>query len=201
MTRFLLIRHGLTDAVGHGYADSNYGASLNDNGRAQAEQLARRLAGLPLDAVVSSPLPRARETAALIAESHGVTLDVREAFVEYEFGEWDGARFSDLTRDPRWRQFNHCRSVNAAPDGELMLDVQRRAVSALLNLASQWPGGTVAVVSHGDVIRALLLFFLGMPIDFLHRLEIDPAHVSVVDVNADGPTVRLVNGDICAEGG
>ena len=76
-----------------------------------------------------------------------------------------------------------------------MLDVQRRAVGALLDLQRRHPHGIVAVVSHGDVIRAILLFVLGMPIDFYWRLDVQPARISVVELSEGVPRVLLVNGD------
>jgi broad specificity phosphatase PhoE len=75
-----------------------------------------------------------------------------------------------------------------------MLAVQYRAVAALLDLARRYPAGTMAVVSHGDVIRAALLFFLGMPIDFVHRLEVSPASVSIVELSETAVRVVQVNG-------
>jgi len=76
-----------------------------------------------------------------------------------------------------------------------MLDVQHRSVSALLDLRTRHPEGIVAIVSHGDVIRAMLLFALGMPIDFYHRLEVLPARISIIEVSAEPPRVLQVNGD------
>jgi broad specificity phosphatase PhoE len=79
------------------------------------------------------------------------------------------------------QRFNSARSLTRAERGELMLDVQHRAVTALFDLRTQYPFGTVAIVTHGDVIRSILLFALGMPIDFDHRIEIWPARVTLLD--------------------
>jgi broad specificity phosphatase PhoE len=76
-----------------------------------------------------------------------------------------------------------------------MLAVQMRVVSTLLDLGERYPEGTVAVISHGDVIRAALLYFLGMPVDFFHRLEISPGRVSVVQLGGWAPRVLQVNGE------
>jgi probable phosphoglycerate mutase len=194
MARFLLIRHGLTDAVGRTLCGTAAGVHLNAEGRAQATRLAGRLGGVKLEAVVSSPLERAIETAAAIADGRGLTVESRAAFAEFEVGEWTGSAFSDLERSPTWQRFNRVRSVARAPGGESMLDVQQRAIAALLQLQRERSGGTIAVVSHGDVIRAVLQYVLGMPIDFLHRIEIVPASVSVLDLGDDEPRVLQVNG-------
>src|SRR5262245_12365150 len=172
MTRFLLIRHGLTDAVNHHLAGIAPGTHLNDSGRAQVARLVERLHDVPLAAIVSSPLERTRETAEPIARDHGVEPEIDEAFLEDDVGTWTGARFPSLDDTALGQRFNRARGITRAEQGELMIDVQHRSVSALLRLRDRYRAGTVAVVSHGDVIRAMLLFALGMPIDFYNRIDI-----------------------------
>jgi probable phosphomutase (TIGR03848 family) len=195
VTRLLLIRHGDTDAVDRYIAGNAPGTPLNDAGRAQVAALVARLHDVPLTAVVSSPLERTRQTADPLARDHGLDLEIAPALTELDFGSWTGATFASLASDAAWSRFNTLRSLTRAPRGELMLDVQRRAVSAAIDIRDRHPDGTVAVVSHGDVIRALLLFLLGMPMDFYSRVEIEPARISVVELHADAPRVLLVNGD------
>jgi len=195
MTRFLIIRHGLTDAVGHHMTGVAPGLHLNEAGRAQVTALVDRLHDVPLTAIVSSPLERTRETAEPIARDHGLTVDIQPSFIEYDFGVWTGRTFASLDDDVAWQRFNRVRSVTKPEGGELMLNVQHRSVTALLELAGRYRSGTVAVVSHGDVIRALLLFALGMPIDFFHRLEVSPARISIVEIGEDDPPrVLQMNG-------
>jgi probable phosphoglycerate mutase len=194
-TTFLLIRHGLTDAVGRVMMGRRPGVRLNAVGRAQAARLAETLRSTPLAAVVSSPLERTRETAEAIARPHGLAVEIADGLLEYEVGGWTGSTFADLDATAEWRRFNTLRSLTAPPDGELMIGVQQRAVAALLDLRAEYSSGIVAAVSHGDVIRALLLFFLGMPIDFLHRLEVSPATISIVTLGPGEPRVLQVNGD------
>ncbi len=197
MTRFLLIRHADHDAIGRYLAGRAPGLHLNDRGRRQTAALVAALHTTPLTAVVSSPLERTRETADPIARDHGLAPIVIDDVIEFGVGEWTGRPFAELDAEDRWRRFNDVRSLTRPPGGELMLEVQTRAVSALLRLAEQHPSGTVAVVFHGDVIRAVLLYFLGMPIDFLHRLEISPARISIVEIAPRGVRVLQVNGDGC----
>ena len=194
-TTFLLIRHGMTDAVGRVMMGRSPGVHLNAAGRAQAERLAERLRDVRFTAIVSSPLERTRDTAAAIAAPHGLAVEPVDGLLEYEVGEWTGSAFRDLDRDPGWRRFNGVRSITRPPGGELMIDVQQRAVTALLDLRERHPSGTIAAVSHGDVIRAILLFVLGMPIDFLHRLEVSPGTVSVVTFGPAEPRLLSMNGD------
>jgi broad specificity phosphatase PhoE len=194
MTRFLLIRHGLTDAVDHYVAGVAPGTHLNETGRSQAAALAERLHDVAMTAVVSSPLERTRETAAPIARDHGLTVEVDASFIEYDAGAWTGRTFESLDDDQGWQRFNRVRSVTRAERGELMLTVQHRSVTALLALAERYRTGTVAVVSHGDTIRAMLLYVLGMPIDFYHRIEVSPARGIVEISRDDPPRVLQMNG-------
>jgi probable phosphomutase (TIGR03848 family) len=195
MTTILLIRHGLTDDVGRVLSGRAAGVPLNPEGRRQAAALAERLRDVPLDAILTGPLERARETAEAIAARRGVRVQTIEPLQEFDTGTWTGREIASMEANTAWQRFNEARSVTPAPGGELMLSVQMRVVSALLDLRERYPDGTVAVISHGDVIRAALLYFLGMPIDLLHRLEISPARVSVVQLGDGAPRVLQVNGE------
>lgn len=195
MTRFLLIRHGLTDAVDNYLSGTAAGTPLNATGRAQVRLLVERLQHVPMSAVVSSPLERTKDTADAIAQSHGLPVEVMPAFIEFEVGAWTGRTFRDLDNDPEWPRFNAVRSVVRPPGGELMIEVQQRAMSGLFDLATRHPDATVAVVSHGDVIRAALMYVLGMPIDFVHRLEVSPARISIVTLDRYTQVVHQLNGE------
>jgi broad specificity phosphatase PhoE len=201
MTTFFLIRHGATAVIGEWLMGTAAGVPLNDAGQAQVQRVVEQLRHVALAAVVSSPLERTRETADSIAEAHGLRVRTMPALAEFEVGDWTGRTFTALEQDPEWRRFNAARSVVRAPRGELMLEVQQRVVSTLIDLAAEHPDGAVAVVSHGDVIRAALMFFLGSPLDFVHRLEISPASISVVTLDGWTPIVRQVNGDTVRPGG
>ena len=109
-------------------------------------------------------------------------------------GAWVYAT-SSFCLSGEWQRFDTFRSMTPAPGGESMLDVQARAVRAVIELNRQYPSGTVAVVFHGDVIRSVLLHCLGMPIDFLHRIEVSPARISVVDLAPHEVRVLQMNGD------
>jgi broad specificity phosphatase PhoE len=195
MTTFLLIRHGLTDAVDHRLAGIAPGTYLNEAGRTQVARLVDVLHHVPLAAIVSSPLERTRETADAIGRDHGLAVETVSAFLEYDVGAWTGLPFTALDHNAQWHRFNAARSVTRPDGGELMIDVQRRAVHAVLDLRARYDGAIVAVVSHGDVIRAMLLYALGMPIDFYHRLEILPARISIVQFTSELPRVLQMNGD------
>ena len=192
MSTFYLIRHGLTDAVHERISGRTPGVHLNAAGQAQAEELAKRLSGLGIAAVFSGPLERVREMAAPLCQQLGLQLETTAAFDEVDFGEWTNRTFEELRGEPHWHRFNSFRSSVAPPGGELMLEVQARAVAKLEELRSRHD--VVAIVSHGDVIRGIVAHFLGLPLDFIHRLQIDPASITILQLEDWGPKLRLING-------
>ena len=193
MTLVLLVRHAAHDLLGRRLAGRLPGVGLNPAGGQQSRQLAGRLAAQPLDAVYSSPLERARETAEPIAAAQGLEVRTSEAFTELDFGEWTGKTFEDLEGDPRWHRFNAARSSARPPGGELMLEVQRRTLDELALLRERHPDGRVLVVSHADTIRAALVHALGMPLDLFWRLEVDPASVSALRLDPASARVSRLN--------
>jgi probable phosphomutase (TIGR03848 family) len=193
MTTFLLIRHANTDYVGRVVAGWLPGAHLNGEGRRQAEELADRLASAAIDALYSSPLERALETAAPLAARLGLTVQPCEDAGEVRAGEWTGRTFQELAEVPQWRRYNMLRSLTRIPGGELMLEIQTRVVVALERLCERHPHETVAVISHADVIRAAIAHYAGIPLDFFHRIEIGRASVSVVEIGDDAPRILCLN--------
>jgi broad specificity phosphatase PhoE len=193
MTTVYLIRHGRTDAIGQHLAAAD--VELNEAGRAQVRRIAERLHDVRLAAVLASPLPRTRQSAEPLARDHGLEVTLVPQLVECEFGSWSGQTFAALGGDEQWRRFNDARAITCPPGGELMLAVQHRAVAALLDARDRYPDRTIAMVSHGDVIRTALLYFLGMPIDFVQRLEVSPGGISVLELGQTWVRVVQVNGD------
>jgi probable phosphoglycerate mutase len=193
VTTFLLIRHATCDPVGKRLAGRAPGVSLNAEGRGQAARMADWLAPVPVAAVYSSPLERASETAGAIAAPRELATVPRAAFTELDFGDWTGRAIAALEGDATWGHFNAFRSGTRAPGGESMLEAQARATTELLALASDHPDQTVVVVSHADVIRSVLAYFVGAPLDLLLRIEIAPASVSALALHAWGARLLGVN--------
>lgn len=189
MTIFHLVRHGEHKLQGRLVAGRTTGIGLSPDGRGEAAAVAERLAGEKIDAVYASPLDRTRETAAIIADRLDRAVALRDDLLEVDFGEWTGLTFDQVRTDERWRPWQSCRSIAAIPGGESWRQVQDRAVSALFELRRAHPEGAVAVVSHGDVIRAALLFVLGMPLDFYSRIEVATGSISTIAI--DGATLRV----------
>ncbi|WP_427912828.1 histidine phosphatase family protein [Ramlibacter sp. MMS24-I3-19] len=193
MTRFLLVRHASHDWLGRGIAGRLGDVSLNAQGWLQAEALVGRLEGREIHAMYSSPQPRTMQTAAPLAGRRKLKVQVAPAFDEIDFGQWTGREFATLDGDPAWKHWNEHRGSARAPGGEAFADVQQRAVHAVEQLRTRHPDRTVLVVSHADVIKAILATALGMSLDLLERFEIAPASVSVLDAGEGWVQVKLVN--------
>jgi probable phosphoglycerate mutase len=167
-------------------------------GREQAARLARRFANENIAAVHSSPLERAQETARPIAEALGKEVETAEAIVEIEFGSWSGKTFDELANDPAWSAWNSARGVNGPPGGESMLEAQARFIAHLETMRGRHSGSSVVLVSHSDVIKAGLLYHLGLPIDAYQKIEIEPASISTLAVGDWGSKVIRLNEVVAA---
>jgi broad specificity phosphatase PhoE len=193
MTVFHLVRHGEHVRAGRVLAGRTPGVGLSERGRAEIAVVAERLAGEKITALYASPMQRTRETADILAARLALPVGYREDVIELDFGEWTGLTFDQVRADERWELWRACRSIAAVPGGESMRQVQDRAVGALLDLHRTHHDATVAIVSHGDVIRAAVLFALGMPIDSYSRLEIGLASISTIRIDDAGLRVSVVN--------
>jgi probable phosphoglycerate mutase len=193
MTTFLLIRHAAHELVEHTLAGRMPGVHLSAEGQRQARRLARRLACLPVAAVYSSPIERALQTAEPLAARLQLAVQHCDGFAEIDFGEWSGKPFDELASDLRWQHWNRFRSGAPLPGGGLMVEVQARAVVAMDDLRRRHPDQLIVVVSHGDVIKAVIAHYLGMSLELLQRMAVSPASVSVVAVDPWGAQVIRLN--------
>ena len=155
--------------------------------------MAGRLAAEKIDALYSSPLQRTRETAEILSDRLGLPIQYREDVIELDFGEWTGRTADEIRKDERWQLWSNCRSIAAIPGGESWRQVQDRVVGALFDLQRLYPTGSLVLVSHGDVIRAGLLFALGMPLDFCSRIEVAFASISTIRLDGSGIRVLALN--------
>ena len=179
-TTLVLLRHATTAATGTRLGGWKPGVHLDAGGRAQAEAAARRLARLPVTAVYSSPLERTRETAAVVARTHGLRVRVDRDLGEVEYGDWTDRPLSRLRRLSAWRVVQRTPSRMAFPGGGTIRGAQARAVDATERLAAAHPGGTLVLVSHADVIKAVVAHHLGMGLDLFQRLVVSPASSTVL---------------------
>jgi len=169
------------------------GVFLSERGSAEAEAAAKRLAGSNIAAIYASPMERTQQTAEIVGRHLSLPVIVLGDLAELDFGEWTGLTFDDVRKDPRWPEWATYRSLSCIPGGETMREVQRRAVEALIEMRQQHPDDHVVVVSHGDVIRAALVFALGMPLDFYGRIEVATASLSTMRIDANGIRVIAIN--------
>jgi broad specificity phosphatase PhoE len=197
-TTLFLIRHASHPLLGRILVGRTPNVSLGPEGLDQARRVGRRFAGQPIRAVQSSPQPRARETAAPIAEGVNIPVEIASEVDEVDVGEWAGREFETLNADPRWELWNRERSSARAPGGESMLEVQDRVVAHIDRVRSSHPGGKVVIVSHADVIRAAVLYYLGLPLNAFDRIEISPASVSTLLIGDWGAKIFSLNETVAA---
>ncbi len=199
MTLVLVVRHGLTASTGTALTGWTPGIYLDDRGRGQAAALARRLEAVPLDGIISSPLERCRETAEVIAAGRpgpSGTVQEDERLAECRYGDWTGKPLKKLAADPLWRVVQAHPSAMRFPgkDGESMLDMQHRAVSAVRDWNARLGRDAVYLVcSHGDVIKSVLTDSLGMNLDMCQRIQVDPCSLSVIRYTPLRPFVLRMN--------
>lgn len=196
-TQFLLIRHGTNDLVGKTIAGRQPGVHLNARGQVQAAGLVDFLVRWQVQVIVSSPLERAMETAAPLAERLGLKPEKYSDLQDIDFGDWTGRLIEDLKSEPGWPVWNNCRSACQIPNGETILDVQQRMVRTLGELCRKHQGKTVAVFSHADPIKTVLAYYLGMPLDMIPRLDLRPASVSLLTLGDWGVRVGGINLALC----
>jgi probable phosphoglycerate mutase len=193
-TRILLVRHGLNEWVQTGrLAGRRAGVSLNPEGVRQASLLADRLSSWPIAAVYSSPLERARETAAPIAAAGRLTVQTASALTEVNYGDWTGREIKELVETTEWRLLQVRPSAVRFPHGESLREVQHRAVEQVEQLAQLLAGSWVVLVSHADVIKAITSHYLGMHLDHYQRLVVSPASLSILAVTPAGVVLDCFN--------
>jgi probable phosphoglycerate mutase len=193
MTVFYLLRHGEHNVQGRICAGRMPGVVLSERGRAEAEAAARRLTEADIAAIYASPMERTRETGEIVGRHLGLPVNIHDDLAELDFGEWTGLTFDEVRKDPRWPLWATHRSLSCIPGGETMRAVQRRVVEAVMEMREVHPDDHVVVVSHGDVIRAALVFALGMPLDLYSRIEVATASLSTVRIDHNGIRVIAIN--------
>jgi probable phosphomutase (TIGR03848 family) len=203
----LLIRHGRTSSNANGtLAGWTEGVGLDDVGRGQASDLARRLRGLPIRALVSSPLQRCLETAQIVVSGlKDVSVRTDERLGECRYGAWTGGSLEDLAKEPLWRTVQDQPSAARFPDGEVfkgesIAQMQARGLQSVREIdaavtAEHGPLALWALVSHGDVIKSILADAAGAHLDHFQRIVVGPASLSVVSYTPRRPYLVRVNDD------
>ncbi len=193
-TTVLLVRHGRTPTTGQLLPGRAPGLHLAEAGAQQAVRAGERIAELKrLDAIYSSPLERARETAAPIGKATGLKVKIDKGLLECDFGDWTGAELKHLMKLPEWRTVQRAPSTFRFPNGESFTEMQLRIVNTLDRLRGMHAGGTIVCVSHADPIKAAMAHALGTHLDLFQRIVISTCSISAISWTTDGPIALTVN--------
>lgn len=195
MTHILLVRHAVNDFVKTGkLAGWTPEVHLNDEGKAQAEALGKRLADAPIQRLYASPLERTMETAEAVRQHHPKLQIVQNTEIgEVRYGDWEGLEINALRHRKMWHVVQETPSRAYFPNGETMRGVQTRAVNEIERLAAAHPRELVVVVSHADLIKMIVAHYLGMHLDNFQRIVISPASISSLSLGYGRPYVATMN--------
>ena len=194
MTILFLVRHASNDFVQEGkLAGWLPDIHINDAGRQQAEQMAARMSQVELDAIYSSPLERAVETAQYLAQPRGLKVQPRTRLGEIKIGAWENRKIEELKQTDEWRMYHIYPSGARPPQGETARELQMRAVDEVEAICAAHPEGTVAIVSHADTIAAIVAHYAGIHLDLFQRLAVSPASVTVFSIGPWGPRLLRFN--------
>lgn len=186
-----LVRHGAHDALGSRLA-GRAAIALNPQGRAEAAAAAGRLAGARPDALHSSPVARAVETAEILGQRLGLAVEPQPDLSEIDFGAWEGEPFDSLDPRPDWQRWNSDRGRGQTPGGERIVDVEAR-VARWLAMVAQSGLSAVVAVSHADVIKVMVAHVIGLPMHFHDRVEVAPGSLSTLAVGDRGMRLLSLN--------
>ncbi len=189
-----MVRHGQTPTTGKLLPGRAKGLHLADVGVEQAERAGARIAELrQVDAIYTSPMERARETAAPIGKAVGLRPKVDRGLIECDFGDWTGKELAKLIKLPEWRTVQKAPSTFRFPNGESFTEMQVRMVTTLDRLRSEHSGGVIVCVSHADTIKAAMAHALGTHLDLFQRIVISTCSISGIAWSTDGPVALTVN--------
>ncbi len=195
MPILLLIRHGENEYVKTGrMAGQLPDVHLNERGQQQARELAEALAHAPIKVIYSSPMERATETAAPLAEKLGLEINVRSGLVETNIGAWSGMELKAARKLPEWKTVQSTPSRFRFPGGESFLEIQSRLVNEIESIAEEHKGDELlACFSHADPIKLIVAYYMGMPLDHFQRLGCDTASVTMLMLGAGGAGLLKLN--------
>jgi broad specificity phosphatase PhoE len=162
------------------------GILLNDKGRQQAARLAESLRDIPISAIISSPLERARETAEIIAQGRALSIEFEPELMDTNIGNWAGQKYDDLPKtDPAWKAY--VQDPTVAPEGvETFPQVQQRALEAVQRWCAKGDiGDNPAFVAHADVIKLLIAHYMRLDAGKAGSIFIENASVSIVEIDSE----------------
>ena len=180
MAKLYLIRHGETDYNNALRFQGQTDIPLNQKGIEQAEKVARFLKDVPLQAIYTSSLQRARTTAEIIGRAKGLEPQTTDALREMSFGIWENMNSKDIQKKyaKEWKDFFASPAKTKIPEGESMSEVQQRAYPEVQRILDQYPEGDVAFVAHGGIIRVLICTMLGLDLNRSWHLHVGNASIT-----------------------
>lgn len=189
-----LVRHGNTDFIGKMLCGNLPGIPLNEEGRSQAQKAAKYLSQFPIKAIYSSPIQRAQETAGIVCKATGLEAISVDFLREIHFGDLQGMGEKDLVNHPLWIKFNSHPVDVSFPNGESVEEVQIRVSQGLESISQLFDReDKIVCVAHSEVLRLAICWVLGLPLDNFHRLTIDPASISIIEITPERKKLRLLN--------
>ena len=193
METLFLLRHGKTAWNDAMRVMGRREIPLNRTGILQAKRIAALLPNLKIDAIYTSPLRRTVETAQIVAKANHVPIKIVPDLTEVAFGRWEGLVFAELIKDKTYQRFIRVPLKAAVPGGETIRDVQRRGLKAVRRALNEFPGGRLLLVSHGDVIRAIICHYAHLPLQEFRRLRIDTGSLTALEVDGDWAEIKFLN--------
>jgi len=193
-TTLVLVRHGRTPTTGRELPGRRPGLSLSTRGRMEAARTAEHLAArYSAIALYASPLERAQETAASIAERFGADVHLDEDLIEVDVGNWTGWSLGRARRRSEWARLLAAASTFRFPGGESLPEVLERMRRFATRVAERHPGEVVVAASHADPIRVLAADALGVHVDGVHRIWIETASATTLSVSTDQLALITLN--------
>jgi len=190
----ILMRHGETAWNRQGRVMGRHPVELTDHGREQVAATARFAISIKPDLIVTSPLVRARQTAEIMAAGLGGVEIVEEpGIAEVLYGRWEGLHYHELIDDPHYITYRKSPIEHPTPGGETIPEVQARGVEAVMRAIDTHPGQRVLFISHGDIVRTVLCHFLGLELKHFHRIRVDNAAMSAVQIAGQFAEVKFLN--------
>lgn len=190
----LLMRHGETAWNREGRVMGRHPVELNELGRSQVEAAARAAQAIKPDLIVSSPLVRARQSAEILSAGLGGIEIVEEPRIsEVLYGRWEGMAYNELVGDEEYLNYRKSPLENRTPGGETIAEVQTRGVEAVMHMVGQHRDRRILFVSHGDIIRTVICYFMKLDLKHFHRLRIDNATFSAIQIAGEFAEVKFLN--------
>jgi len=198
VAKIVLLRHAHSTANSAGVLSGQLpGVSLSKHGSRQAHELVARIGAITFDSIRVSPMQRCEETITpWVKSKFSRGLDIYlldDGLIEMNYGTWSGRKLSGLRREPLWKIIQSTPSKVKFPDGERFSSMQKRALDSVHSAVASKKNGSHLLVSHGDVIKALVAGLINLKLDNFQSLVIDPASITILDVDAQGARLIMFN--------